>query len=248
VPDSLTYVGHATVLLELGGVRLLTDPVLRDRLMHLRRHGPSPPPVAPVDAVLISHLHRDHFDRPSLRHLAGPPAAIVPAGAGRLMRRLGYGSVTELASGGSTRVGGLEVTAVPARHDGRRDPVLGATAEAVGFVVGDRRRVYFAGDTDLFDEMALLAGRVDVALLPIWGWGPRLPKGHLNPETAARATALIRPAIAVPIHWGTMRSLGARANRDGRAPALAFAKAVASLTPATEVRVLAPGESMQLGG
>jgi L-ascorbate metabolism protein UlaG (beta-lactamase superfamily) len=249
VPDSLTYVGHATVLLELDGVRLLTDPVLRDRVAHLRRHGPSPAPVGALDAVLISHLHRDHFDRPSLRRLAGPPAAIVPAGAGRLLRRLGYGAVTQLSPGGSTRVGGLTVTAVPARHDGRRDPVLGATADAVGFVVGDRRRVYFAGDTDLFEGMAEL-GPLDVALLPVWGWGPTAGEGHLDPERAARAAALLRPRLVVPVHWGTLYPAG-RFRRMARLlaePPHEFARRVAAEAPGVEVRVLRPGETLSLDG
>jgi L-ascorbate metabolism protein UlaG (beta-lactamase superfamily) len=108
--------------------------------------------------------------------------------------------------------------------------------------------VYFAGDTDLFDEMSAFAGRVDVALLPIWGWGPRLPEGHLNPESAARATALIRPATAIPIHWGTLRSVGTRADDDPSAPAQTFAANVAALDVPTRVRILAPGESLALTG
>jgi L-ascorbate metabolism protein UlaG (beta-lactamase superfamily) len=245
----LTYVGHATVLLEQVGVRILTDPLLRSRVGHLLRRAPAPElqALGDLDAVLISHAHADHLDVPSLRRLEPGCPVIAPRGCGRILRRAGVGRVTELLPGGRSTVGAIAVDAVAASHDGRRHP-LGRSMRPLGFLLNGPTRIYFAGDTDLFDEMALLAGRVDVALLPIWGWGPRLPKGHLNPETAARATALIRPAIAVPIHWGTMRSLGARANGDGRAPALAFAKAVASLAPATEVRVLAPGESMQLGG
>jgi L-ascorbate metabolism protein UlaG (beta-lactamase superfamily) len=118
--------------------------------------------------------------------------------------------------------------------------------DALGFLLDGPSRVYFAGDTDLFDEMAQLAGRVDVALLPIAGWGPRLPPGHLGPESAARAVALIRPAVVIPIHWGTMRSIGARHDPDPRAPALAFAAAVKEHAGATEARILMPGESMSL--
>ena len=132
-----------------------------------------------------------------------------------------------------------------AEHDGRRHP-FGRAIPALGYLLHGPTRIYFAGDTDLFDEMAALAGRVDVALLPIWGWGPRLPAGHLNPESAARAVALIRPAVAVPIHWGTMRSVGARGADDPHAPARAFKEAVAAAAPATEVRVLAAGDSTTL--
>ena len=94
--------------------------------------------------------------------------------------------------------------------------------------------------------MARFAGRVDVALLPVAGWGPRLPAGHMGPEEAARAAALIRPSVAVPIHWGTMRSVGARPAPDPRDPALAFAAAVGEHAPTTAVRILMPGETMSL--
>ena len=106
--------------------------------------------------------------------------------------------------------------------------------------------VYFAGDTDLFDGMSELAGRVDVALLPVAGWGPRVPAGHLDPERAAEAVARIRPRIAVPIHWGTLRAWGAQRGLDPVAPARSFAEAVGRLAPATEVHVLMPGKRLAL--
>ena len=107
-----------------------------------------------------------------------------------------------------------------------------------------RRGVYFAGDTDLFPEMAELAGALDVALLPVSGWGPKSGPGHMDPREAAEALALVRPRLAVPIHWGTLRRVALRA--AGSAPARAFADAVAELAPDTEVRILQAGESMAL--
>ena len=103
--------------------------------------------------------------------------------------------------------------------------------------------VYFAGDTDLFDGMAEIGARgVDVALLPIWGWGPRLPPGHLDPQRAAQATRLLAPRVVIPIHWGTYLRAGMRRG-DLEAPARAFAEAVARTAPSCEVVVLRPGES-----
>jgi L-ascorbate metabolism protein UlaG (beta-lactamase superfamily) len=245
-PGRLLYVGHATVLLELGGMRVLTDPLLRRRIAHVRRRVPLPALEAlmPLDAILISHAHADHLDLPSLRRLHGPQPVIAPRGSAPLLRRAGLGQVVELVPGERHRLGGITVEAVAAEHDGRRHP-LARRIPALGFLLEGPSRVYFAGDTDLFDGMAALAGRVDVALLPVAGWGPRLPAGHLDPHGAARAAALIRPKVAVPIHWGTMRSIGAgRADPD--APARAFAAAVTALGLPVATRILAPGESMAL--
>jgi L-ascorbate metabolism protein UlaG (beta-lactamase superfamily) len=169
---------------------------------------------------------------------------IAPRGCAPLLRRAGLGEVVEMVPGERHALGEITVEAVAAEHDGRRHP-LARRVPALGFLLEGPSRVYFAGDTDLFDDMAALAGRVDVALLPVAGWGPRLPAGHLDPQGAARAAALIRPAVAVPIHWGTMRSIGA-GRGDPRTPALAFAAAVEALGVPVEPRILAPGEAMAL--
>jgi L-ascorbate metabolism protein UlaG (beta-lactamase superfamily) len=247
--DRITYVGHATVLLELGGVRLLTDPVLRARVGALRRHGSRPAPAVTegVDAVLISHLHHDHLDLPSLCRLGRDVPLLVPDGAGTFLRRKGFAQVTELSPDQSTHVGGLEITAVPAVHEGRRWP-RGPHAAAIGFHVAGLRRLYFAGDTGPFDRMSNLSAGLDLALLPIWGWGRKLGPGHLDPRQAAEAAALLRPRIAVPIHWGTFLpvGLGRRWRELLEWPGREFADQMASLAPAVEARVLAPGESLAL--
>ncbi len=245
--DRVTWGGHSTVLLELGGARLLTDPVLRSRVAHLRRHG-KPPAVGlseRLDAVLVSHLHYDHLDLPSLRGIASEVTAFAPYGAGWLLRRAGFGAVRELRPGESGELAGVRVSAVPAAHDPRRRP-LGPRAEPIGFVLEAGPRVYFAGDTDLFAGMSDI-GPVDLALLPVAGWGPELGSGgHLDPESAARAAALIRPAVAVPIHWGTLHPRGRRLGDWFTEPARRFAAHAAELAPEVEVRVLAPGESLVL--
>ena len=247
--DRLTYVGHATVLVELGGTRLLTDPVLRRRIGPLVRHGPVPPPaiIKDIDAVLISHLHHDHADLGSLRQLDRGVRMLVPPGSGGFFRRHGFDAVTELAPGESARVGALTVTAVEAHHfGGRRMRVR--EVEPVGFLIRGRRSVYFAGDTDLFAGMRELAPDLDLALLPIWGWGPNVGPGHLDPKAAAEAAALLSPRIAVPIHWGTLYPFGlARLHRRPlRAPASEFAARTRELAPQVETRVLSPGESTSL--
>jgi L-ascorbate metabolism protein UlaG (beta-lactamase superfamily) len=238
----VTWLGHATVLLEAGGVRLLTDPVLRSRVGHLRRHASRPADPGAVDAVLLSHVHGDHLDLPSLRTLAQPSATVVgPPGVARLLRSVAFGSVREVTAGDALDVGGVTVRAVPAWHEAKRRP-RARVIEALGYLV---ERVWFAGDTELNPAMEDLRGRVDVALVPIWGWGPSLGPGHLDPADAARAVALVAPAVAIPIHWGTFLPTGlGRTHRHLlTAPPTEFALQVGSVAPATRVVTLAPGEA-----
>jgi L-ascorbate metabolism protein UlaG (beta-lactamase superfamily) len=239
-----TYVGHATVLIELDGARLLTDPVLRDRVLHLRRAPAAVvPPLGELDAVLVSHAHWDHLDRRSLERLGRDVRIVIPRGAGKLVRRRGFGSVVELDLGDRAEVGSVSVTATQADHDAGRGP-LGTRAPAFGYLIEGTRRVYFAGDTDLFPELAELAP-VDLALLPVAGWGPRVPAGHLDPRRAAEAARLLGARAAVPIHWGTYSGRSWKGGRGSveRTPADEFALNVAELVPSAEVRILPPGGS-----
>src|SRR4051812_45437952 len=242
----VTWLGHATVLLELGGATLLTDPVLRQRLVHLRRHAAAPTVPRDVDAVLVSHAHHDHLDLPSLRRLGAAPTVVVPRGAARALRRVPMRRVVEINPGEEHRVGDVRVHAVAAVHDGRRAPRT-HPSEALGYVVEDGGlRIYFAGDTERFDGMGGERGPIDLALLGVWGWGPTLGPGHMDPEQAATATAQLRPRVVVPIHWGTFLplGLGRRHSRLLHDPARDFARHAAQRAPATEVRLLAPGEGL----
>jgi L-ascorbate metabolism protein UlaG (beta-lactamase superfamily) len=237
---SITWLGHATVLVETAGTRVLTDPVLRRRIMHLTRRTPDPEHPEALDGVLISHLHHDHLDRPSLRRVAGAQTtAVLPRGAAKLLNGMGFGDVREVATGDAFTLGDAEIRVVPAWHDGRRRPgPRPLELETLGFMIGD---VWFAGDTDLNDSMRALHGEVDVALIPIWGWGPSLGPGHLDPEGAAKAMALVEPRIAIPIHWGTFLPFGLRRRDLLSEPPRTFARHVAELAPGTRVETLAPG-------
>ncbi len=198
----IVYVGHSTVLVEMEGVRLLTDPLLRPRFLHLRRAGAVARPAPDeVDAVLVSHLHFDHLDLPSLRLLGHDVRVVVPRGAGQLLAKKGFGSVTELGVSEELRLGPLAIRGTPAHHDSGRIP-FGRRVEPIGYVIDGPCSVYFAGDTDLFDEMTTL-GPIDVALIPISGWGPKLGPGHLDPRGAAEAVRRTGASTAIPIHWGT---------------------------------------------
>jgi L-ascorbate metabolism protein UlaG (beta-lactamase superfamily) len=248
VPDRIVFLGHASVLAELNGVRLLTDPLLRGRVVHLRRQ------VSPLrrdlfadpDAVLISHLHHDHLDLASLRMLGEDVPLVVPAGAGSWLRRRGFATVTELGVGSVTNIGALTVSAVQAHHNGYRPRA--PRVASLGYVVSGGRSVYFAGDTELFAEMADLSrSPLDVALLPVAGWGSTLGPGHMDPLDAARAAQLIQPRVAIPVHWGTFLPIGSgrRRPRLGEPPRQ-FAEHVADLAPGVEVRILSPGQETEL--
>ena len=245
----VTWVGHATVRLRLDGTTILTDPALLPRIGGLLRRVPLDPGVAEahVDAVLISHAHHDHLDLPSLRRLGHRTPIIVSRGAGGLLTRAGFTQVTEVEVGDRIAIGGLRVTAVPAQHAGRRLP-FGPWAVAIGYLVEGTRRVYFAGDTALFDEMADIGAGMDLALIPVGGWGPRLRGGHLDPLTAAKALRMLQPRWALPIHWGTFWPAGM--SRVGSArfsePGREFVVHATQEAPGVEVVLLRPGEQRRL--
>jgi len=244
-----TFLGHSTVLVEMGDARILTDPVLLNRISILRRAASALPSdlYRDIDVVVISHLHLDHLDIPSLRTLGTDIPLVVPRGAGKFMRSMGFTSVEELAPGQSIVVDGVDVRATLADHSGFRPP-FGPTAQAVGYVFElDNESVYFAGDTDIFPAMSDLSG-VDLALLPVWGWGPRLGPGHMDPERAADALGVIRPRATVPIHWGTLWPMGMGMVMPQRLeqPPLDFAEAAARKAPGVTVLLTPPGQTVPI--
>jgi L-ascorbate metabolism protein UlaG (beta-lactamase superfamily) len=199
--------------------------------------------IRDVDGVLISHLHWDHLDFPSLRRLRSALPVLVPRGGGSLLERRGLCRVVEVEEGQEVEIDGLTVLATHAEHAGGRGPFR-ASSRALGYVLSGSTRAYFAGDTNLFPGMASLARSLDVALLPVAGWGPRVETGHLDPQRAAEALRLLKPRVAVPIHWGTYVAGWARPDRDElHAPVVAFAAHAQELAPTVEVRILEPGES-----
>lgn len=248
----ITWWGHATCTIEDSHVRLLTDPLFARRLAHLRRRrGAVPPPqAARADVALVSHLHSDHLHIPSLARLAPGTRLLVPRGAPRAvpgLRRLSHLELTEISPGDEVSVGPVRVRAVPARHDGRRLPVGPQRAPALGYVVEGEARTYFAGDTGLYDEMAAEVGPVDVALLPVGGWGPNLGEGHLDAGRAAQALALLGARSAVPVHYGTYWPIGMDAVRphEFHAPGEEFVRLAALHAPGVTVHHLEHGQSVR---
>ncbi|MFV2038957.1 MAG: MBL fold metallo-hydrolase [Acidimicrobiales bacterium] len=248
-PIDLTWIGHATVLVDVAGYRVITDPLLTRRVAHLRRRHSIPDPTTTrVDLILLSHIHMDHLHLRSLRKLPGNARVLTPRGSSELVKRGGFTQVSEVGAGERVELARVTVDVTPAVHKGGRGPHTRMVAQPVGFVIELHGwRIYFAGDTDLFEGMADL-GDIDVALLPIWGWGSSIGIGHMDPVRAAEATALIQPRFVVPIHWGTFAREDGRRRRPEwfEQPAQRFRQELEALGEVHRLRHLDPGASIAL--
>jgi L-ascorbate metabolism protein UlaG (beta-lactamase superfamily) len=235
----------------MGRIRVLTDPILRDRVFFLQRHGQNPArellEERQPDVVLLTHLHYDHADLPSLRRLPSTTKVICPEGSGKYLTRWAGIQAHEVSEGDHVQVEDVTITALRANH-GNSFSVPRPMALCLSYVLQHHHSVYFAGDTDLFQEMYSIGTSfdLDVALLPVWGYSNRVGAGHLTPLTAAQALTRLQPRVAVPIHWGALRYIGPQSLWKRvdylRNPPYSFLENAAHLAPQTEVRVLQPGE------
>jgi N-acyl-phosphatidylethanolamine-hydrolysing phospholipase D len=217
---TVTWIGHATLLVQMGHVTFLTDPTWSDTASPVSFAGPRrfvPPGVAlgdlpPVDFVLISHNHYDHLDLDTLEALAERGSGtrfLVPLGNGELLRERGIERVEELDWGERTGHGAVEIHCLPTRHWSRRG--LRDENRALWSswaVVSPDRRIYFAGDTGYFDGLAAIGralGPFDVAAVPIGAYEPAamMAEAHLDPEQAVRASRDLRARRALAMHYGT---------------------------------------------
>ncbi|BCJ32916.1 membrane protein [Actinocatenispora thailandica] len=212
---AVTWVGHATYVLDIGGLRVLTDPVWSRRIPGVRPRfvppGVALTEVTPVDAVVISHNHYDHLDAPTIRRLPRDTAVFVPAGLGEWFRRRGFRRVTELDWWESARLHDVRFDLVPAQHWSRRGPADTCRSLWGGWLLGAADhgpRIYFAGDTgygDFFTAIAQRYPRIDLALLPIGAYHPRwfMRAVHLDPAEAVRAFGDLAADRMATMHWGT---------------------------------------------
>lgn len=251
---TLRWLGHATVVLDLGGARLITDPLLRPHAGLLRRRAPAPRPEDwdGPDAVLVSHLHHDHAELGSLRMLGDVPVVSARSNASWLAHQ-GLRDAVGLGADEWWTVPGtaVRVRPVPAVHGHR--PMPHRPNATLGFlVVAPGMRVWFAGDTEPYPQMRhlpdLAGGPLDLALVPVGGWGPRLSGGHMDPAQAAAVCEAVGVRRAVPVHWGTLHAPASRRLPPGwmdRAGP-AFAHALARRGEVEPV-LLAPGEAAWVG-
>lgn len=225
-PLAVSWLGHATALIEIDGYRVLTDPVWSDRCSPSDLVGPvrlHPPPVAldvlpAVDAIVISHDHYDHLDIDTVGVLARSQRApfVVPLGVGAHLREWGIPDrrIVELDWAERTQVGELTLACTPARHFSGRFLTRNLTLWASWAIVGPRHRVYFAGDTGYttsFRQIGSDYGPFDITLMPIGAYSTAWPDVHMNPEEAVQAHLDVNGAngsgagVLVPIHWCTFR-------------------------------------------
>lgn len=211
---ALTWIGHATYLVQLGGRSLLTDPILSMRIALIPRNGPPGlrrEDLPKIDVVVITHNHRDHMDAPTLARLGPEPVYVVPRGLGGWFQRAGLPRVVELEWWETREVEGLAITFVPSQHWSRRG-LLDQNASLWGGYVIEREgvRVYHSGDTAWFEGFAEIGGRcgpIHAAMLPIGAYEPRwfMRTQHMDPGEAVRAFQALGAERFVAMHWGTFK-------------------------------------------
>ncbi len=222
-PDhaAITFIGHATFLIRMCGLTILTDPIFSDRCSpvtwagprRVRRPGLALAALPRIDVVLLSHNHYDHMDLPSLRqlHQRDAPLVVTTLGNARTLARAGLGQARELDWWQATRHGGLDITATPARHFARRGLFDHNRSLWAGFMLSaGPRRLLFAGDSGAGPHWAEIQARLGapgVALLPIGAYEPRwfMAAVHMNPADAVQAHRDLGAGHSIGMHFGTFR-------------------------------------------
>lgn len=210
---AVTWIGHATCLVQVGGRVILTDPVFARRIPGVRARL-TPPGIAfadlpHIDAVVISHNHFDHLDASTVRRLHRDVPVIAPAGLARWFRRYRFRQVTELDWWSTTTVGGVDITFVPGHHWSKRTPFDTCRSLWGGYVVGaGDRSVFFAGDSAYgrcFAEIGARFPGIELAIMPVGAYQPRwfMKPLHMNPAEAVRATLDLGASRMMTMHWGT---------------------------------------------
>lgn len=217
--NSLTYIGHATVLIRLDDLNIITDPMFSDYIGGFAKRYVKPgmefERLPGIDAIIISHEHYDHLDKPTLEKFLKDIPVITSKGLGEKIRRLGFTDVRELSWWESTTIKNVTITATPASH---------ILSKISSYVIEGSTTVFFAGDTGLFDGFKEIGQRfkIDMAVLPIGDYRPRLwfipgfskmtRERHMAPGDTPDAIEMLQTRMVIPIHWGTFKISGTNLN------------------------------------
>ena len=251
-PARITWLGHASWLVQLDGVSLLIDPALCPTIFGgIRRNvaaGLVPETLPPIDAQLVSHGHYDHLDLPTLKAVGAP--VITGLRLGRILRRRGL-LATELGWWEQAQVRELSITFVPAQHWSRRGPFDANQTLWGGFIIqGRSATLYHSGDTAWFEGFADIGRRfpgIHAALLPIGAYDPGwfMEKQHMNPEQALKAFGELGADTFFAMHWGTFKLTDEPLDEP---PARLEIERARLGLPRERVRVLAVGETVEVAG
>ncbi|RIW38531.1 MBL fold metallo-hydrolase [Bacillus salacetis] len=211
---SITWIGHSTFLIQLGGVNILTDPVWARRMgagRRLTEPGLSLNEIPDIDVVLISHGHYDHLDFATIKKLPGDPVFYIPSGLKSAFSRRGYKEIIEADWWDSFEHEGISFDFVPAQHWTKRTLTDTNTSHWGGWVMksGGEISIYFAGDTGKFRGFKEIAAKLspEIILMPIGAYEPEwfMSDSHINPEDAVSAFLEMDGGLFIPMHYGAYR-------------------------------------------
>lgn len=246
----ITFLGHASALIAMNGMNILTDPHLGRHIFFFIRRRDSVPlrvrELPPLDLLLVSHGHYDHLDLPTLRKLPSDIPVVAAPGLRGVLRWARKRRVVTLGEWESRKFGDIKVTAVPAEHFLGRPPLF-PHSKYQGYIIEGDSTVYFAGDSGIFDGLSEIGYRwdIDVALLPIGAYNPpSFRRHHMAPEDAIEAGRMLRAKAIVPIHWGSFKlSLEPMSE-----PIPRLRRAARDAGCSSMVKILSPGESISVDG